>query len=133
MRQWYAYLPEVEHGRGAGANGQSGRSARAAGAVVVGVMSWAVRSARCCGWSGCAYLPGVVAVLAERGLVAGVVDEVAARGVVAGHRVFSLPKASAYRAHYLPGAHDFPLLAQRTPARRQRASPVATERSHSGD
>lgn len=79
-------------------------------------------SVRCCAWSGCAYLPGVVVVLAERGLVAGVVDEVAASGVGAGHRVFSLPKGSAYRARYLPGVHDFPLLTQRTPARRQRAS-----------
>ena len=80
-------------------------------------------SVRCCAWSGCAYLPGVVAVLAERGRVAGLADEVAASGVGAGHGVFSLPQGSAYRARYLPGVHDFPLLMQRTPARRQRASP----------
>ena len=79
-------------------------------------------SARCCGWSGCAYLPGVVVVLAERGLVAELADEVATRGVSAGHGFFSLLKVSAYRARYLPGVHDFPLLVQRTPARREKAS-----------
>lgn len=76
----------------------------------------------CCGWSGCAYLPGVVVVLAERGFVAGLADEVAASGVGPGHGFFSFAKVSAYRARYLPGVHDFPLLMQRTPARRQRAS-----------
>ena len=79
-------------------------------------------SARCCGWSVNAYLPGVVVVLAERGLVAELADEVAASGVGPGHGFFSLLKVSAYRARYLPGVHDFPLLVQRTPARREKAS-----------